>query len=293
MNVVEKNYVLPITTYLNQKIVFDLLAVIEDGFAQVTNLNISTSKSITTTGSADGETGFGLYGVKTKIKAAFGKEKNNKDEKSANEERVHTPTSLFSKLVTYLDENELIRDISCGENLQQLDTGSFVRFKSRLEKNPLVSMLDSLEQIGVMAMSFQGNKNGGKKNNDQEVLKQIKTMRNNLVYNGILDIICTINETEKLKAVIPVYMDYFVRNNMNEIIDGNYTVIGKVVKVVRSPEDNINLFRNTGFKLFKQQTLENLFLSMNKNVDEQLDFPEIRTKVLNPSMLVIPMAIYS
>lgn len=80
---------------------------------------------------------------------------------------------------------------------------------------------------------------------------------------------------------------------MNEIIDGNYIVIGKVVKVVRGPEDDINLFRNTGFKLFKQQTLEKLFLSMNENVDEQLDFPEIRSRVSNPSILVIPMAIFS
>ncbi|WP_066195557.1 DUF6414 family protein [Gracilibacillus timonensis] len=289
----EKGYVLPITTYLNQKIVFDLLAVIEDGFAQVTNLNISTTKGTTTTGSTEGEVGFGLYGVKTKIKAAFGKEKNSKDEKSANEERVHTPTSLFSKLVTYLDENDLIKDISSEEHLEELETGSFVRFKSKLEKNPLVSMLDSFEQIGVIAMSFQGNAKGGKKNNDQEILKQIKVMRKGLVENGIIDLICTINDTEKLKAVIPVYLDYFAHNNMNEIIDGNYSVIGKVVKVVKDSDDDINLFRNTGFKLFKQRTLEDLFLSMNKNIDEQLDFPEIRTKISSPSILVIPMAIYS
>jgi hypothetical protein len=53
-----KELVLPITTYLNQKIVFDLLAVIEDGFARVTNLNISTTKGTTTKGSVDGEGGF-------------------------------------------------------------------------------------------------------------------------------------------------------------------------------------------------------------------------------------------
>jgi len=287
------DFVLPVTTYLNHKIVFDLLAVIEDGFAQVTNLNISTTNASKTTGSTEGEVGFGLYGVKTKIKAALGKERNSKDEQSANEERVHTPTSLFSKLVTYLEEESLIIDISSEESLHQLENGSFVRFNSRLEKNPLVSMLDSFEQIGVIAMSFQGNKSGGKKNNDKDVLNQLKVMRKGLVENGIVDLICTINETEKLKAVIPVYIDYFVRNNMNEIIDGNYTVIGKVVKIVKDPEDDINLFRNTGFKLFKQQTLENIFLSMNRNIDEQLDFPEIQTKVSKPSMLVIPMAIYS
>lgn len=180
----EKAFVLPITTYLNQKIVFDLLAVIEDGFAQVTNLNISTTKGSTTTGSVDGEGGFGLYGVKTKIKAAFGKENNSRDEKSANEERVHTPTSLFSKLVSFLNEKELIKDVSSSEDLQNIETGSFVRFNSVLEKKPLVSLLDSIEQIGVMATSFQ-EKKGGKKSNDQEILKQIKVMKNGLVENGI------------------------------------------------------------------------------------------------------------
>ncbi|SLL31571.1 DUF6414 family protein [Bacillus dakarensis] len=292
MKETEKEFVLPITTYLNQKIVFDLLAVIEDGFAQVTNLNISTTKGSKTTGSVDGEGGFGLYGVKTKIKAAFGKENNSRDEKSANEERVHTPTSLFSKLVSFLNEKELIKDVLSSEDLQQLKTGSFVRFNSVLEKNPLVSLLDSVEQIGVMATSFQ-EKKGSKKNNDQEILKQIKVMKKGLVENGILDLICTINTSENLKAVIPVYMDYFVHNNLNEIIDGNYTVIGKVVKVVNDSDDNINLFRNTGFNLFKQNTLDGLFRTMNNGVDEQLDFPDIESKISAPSLLVIPIAVYS
>lgn len=288
-----KELVLPITTYLNQKIVFDLLAVIEDGFARVTNLNISTTKGTTTKGSVDGEGGFGLYGVKTKIKAAFGMEKNNTDEQSSTEERVHTPTSLFSKLVSFLENNELITDVSRKEDLNHLETGSFVRFDSKLEKNPLVTILDSMEQIGVLAIDFQNKKKGTKKNHDQDVLKQIRSIKNSLTKNENIDLICSINSEENLKAVIPVYLDYFERSNMNEIIDGNYTVIGKVVKVVKDSNDKINLFRNTGFKLFKQETLDDLFLSMNKNIDNQLDFPEIQSKISAPSMLVIPIAIYS
>jgi hypothetical protein len=231
--------------------------------------------------------------VKTKIKAAFGREKNSKDEKNSNEERIHTPTSLLSKLISYLDENELIRDIYTKEDLQQLQTGSFVRFNSKLEKNPLVSILDSIEQIGVLAMSFQENKKGSKKGNDQDVLKQVRSMKKSLTENQITDLICTIDTIENMKAVIPVYFDYFVHNNMNEIIDGNYTVIGKVIKVVNDSDDNINLFRNTGFKLFKQKTLDDLFNSMKNGMDEQLDFPDIQSRIIAPSILVIPMAIYS
>lgn len=39
-----KRSVFTVTTYLNQNVVFDLLAVIEDGFSQVTNLNISNTE---------------------------------------------------------------------------------------------------------------------------------------------------------------------------------------------------------------------------------------------------------
>ena len=67
--------VFPVTTYLNQNVVFDLLAVIEDGLSQVTNLNVSNTDGKTTNGNIDGEAGFGLYGIKTKIKAAMGIEK--------------------------------------------------------------------------------------------------------------------------------------------------------------------------------------------------------------------------
>jgi hypothetical protein len=59
MKETEREFVLLITTYLNQKIVNDLLAVIEYGFAQVTNLNISTTEGSTITGIVDGEGGFG------------------------------------------------------------------------------------------------------------------------------------------------------------------------------------------------------------------------------------------
>ena len=108
-----------------------------------------------------------------------------------------------------------------------------------------------------------------------------------------MDLICTINEEESLKAVLPVYLNYFIHKNTNEIIDGNYTVFGKVVKVVTNDQDEINLFRNTAFKLFQQQALDSLLQSMNTGLDEQLDFPNIVSRISKPAILVIPIAIYS
>ncbi|MEK4172988.1 hypothetical protein MHI22_15980 [Lysinibacillus sp. FSL L8-0312] len=293
MNKESKGSVFPVTTYLNQNVVFDLLAVIEDGFAQVTNLNVTNTDGKNTNSSINGEAGFGLYGIKTKIKAAMGVEKKSLEEKNSSEEKVHTPTSLFAKLLSYLEENQLINDIEEQGNLDNLASGSFVRFNSKLEKNPLIALLESIEQMMVLAMTFQPAKKSNKKDGNQEILKQVKSMRNSLMENDNMDLICTINEEESLKAVLPVYLNYFIHKNTNEIIDGNYTVFGKVVKVVTNDQDEINLFRNTAFKLFQQQALDSLLQSMNTGLDEQLDFPNIVSRISKPAILVIPIAIYS
>ena len=293
MNKEPNGSVFPVTTYLNKNVVFDLLAVIEDGFSQVTNLNVSNTDGKTTNSNIDGEAGFGLYGIKTKIKAAMGIEKNSSEEKSSSEEKVHTPTSLFAKLLSYLEENQLIQDIEEKGNLDYLIPGSFVRFNSKLEKNPLISLLESIEQIMVLAMTFQPTQKGNKKDGNQEILKQVKIMRNSLIENDNMDLICTINEMETLKAVLPAYLNYFIHKNTNEIIDGNYTVFGKVVKVVSADQDEINLFRNTAFKLFQQKALDGLFQTMNTGLDEQLEFPNIVSRITTPAILVIPIAIYS
>ncbi|ANU15689.1 hypothetical protein BBI11_00655 [Planococcus maritimus] len=288
-----KRSVFPLTTYLNQNAVFDLLAVIEDGFSQVNNLNISNTEGKSTNSNVDGEAGFGMYGIKTKIKAAMGIEKSTTEEKTSSEERVHTPTSLFAKLFSYLEENDLIMEVNDTSDLEKLSHGSFVRFESKLERNPLISLLESFEQMMVVAMTFQSPQKSGKKNNEQEILKQIKSMKNSLTENDSFDLICTINKNESLKAVLPVYLNYFIHKNTNEIIDGNYTVFGKVVKIVSDDADDINLFRNTGFKLFQQEALDTMLDSMNNGTDEQLEIPNINSRISSPAILVIPIAIYS
>lgn len=124
-------------------------------------------------------------------------------------------------------------------------------------------------------------------------MKQIKAIKDSLTQNQFVDIICTINNTENLKAVLPVYLDYFFNNNMNELIDGNFTVVGKVIKIVNDHESNINLFRNTGFKLFQQDVLEGMFESFKSGMGNQIDIPEISTKIGTPSILVLPISIYA
>lgn len=156
---------LPITSYLNQKIVFDLLAVIEDGFSQVRKLESTQDQAKKTSISGEGELGlsnvFSLLGVN--LKATAGREKSKSDSSKTSEERIHTPTSLFAKLLSYLDENQLVTYIDDKTEVENIETGSFVCFKGTFRQNPIVSLLNSIEQLGIMAMRFEPNKGKQKK----------------------------------------------------------------------------------------------------------------------------------
>lgn len=78
----------------------------------------------------------------------------------------------------------MIYEVNNTSDLEKLSHGSFVRFESRLERNPLISLLESFEQMMVVAMAFQSSQKGGKKNSEQEILKQIKSMKNSLTENN-------------------------------------------------------------------------------------------------------------
>lgn len=91
---------------LNQQIVFDLLAILEDGFSRfraVKSQSVdSESKTSDVGGSISASNLFSLLGVS--LSGKLGKTLKTDQKQEYTEERVHTPTSLFSKLKAALQE---------------------------------------------------------------------------------------------------------------------------------------------------------------------------------------------
>ena len=142
----DKRNDLIIPIYLNQKIVFDMLAILEDGFSTIRNIQRKDSQKDESAGNIGGEIGtsniFALLGVK--LKTNWKEEKKNETDQVISEERIHTPVSLFSKLLEKLYEKKLIKEIKCVKNLDEVKTGDFVLFNGRLSKNPLISIFESM-----------------------------------------------------------------------------------------------------------------------------------------------------
>lgn len=146
---------LPVPLYLNQQAVFDLLAVIEDGFSQLRAVKTSSSESEKGKDEVGGEIGvsnvFAFLGVK--LKGGVSSESGSDRKREVSEERVFTPASLFAKLRAALIERGLLTDLDTVEH-GALAPGQFVEFSGILRKNPVVAAMEGMIQLIETAQLF-------------------------------------------------------------------------------------------------------------------------------------------
>lgn len=142
--------------YLNQKIVFDVLAMLEDGFSQLSTVTDLTSESEASKSSYGGSVGasnvFAFLGIT--LKGERGSDKGTQGQHESTVEKVHTPASLFFKLRSLLDDRPLIEEVESTSDIDKLTSGQFIEFKAVLRKNPLLDYVDTFKQILEIADLF-------------------------------------------------------------------------------------------------------------------------------------------
>lgn len=286
-------YNLDVPIYLNQKIVFDLLASINNGLAQVTKLKTSSSVDTGISGGLESELGnkniFTLLGVNLKGKLEGGKSQEQEQEK------IHTPASLFNCLKSELFKQKMVSKVNTESEFKNIQPGDFVEVNGLIKLNPLVKLMSNMTNMMELAMVMQGDgtgKNAKKENSENKIIVgQMKAFTNSLQENGMVDLICETSGDFSFSSVIPVYMDYFFNGNMSEIMDGRFRVMGKVTKVSYGIE-KIDLLRNTSFTLFKENMLKGILNEFNTGINENINTGEIQTCISAPALLIIPIAIY-
>ena len=153
-----------IPVYLNQRIVFDLIAILYDGIATVTRL--TTTEETRENKEKDLEGTFGLGQalsslLKVNLSAARRSASQDGSTLAREEERVHTPASLFHKLRETLKENKQLVVVDCRYTPKP---GDIIEFSSILQRNPLVQLLDSVMGILDIITAFtEQPRNQGKR----------------------------------------------------------------------------------------------------------------------------------
>lgn len=124
---------------------------------------------------------------------------------------------------------------------------------------------------------------------DKRLNTQIEGLIKGLQADGKKDIIC---ETDKISIILPTDENYFLNNNMSEVTDGNYKILGKVIQICMEYGE-ISLLRNTVFsklQLDKMNEFQELF--SDPSLTQFVGEGGIKTVISAPVIMVIPIAIY-
>lgn len=294
---------LSIPIYLNQQVVFDLLAILDDGFSRLSAIKTSAGETETNKygmGSSIGVSNvFALLGVSFSGDRA--KEKGLHKQTEISQEKVHTPTSLFAKLHLVLQEKHFIKKIESESMLTDLHSGDFVEFKAILRKNPLVDTIEGFKTIIEMAALFTGEsivpsnqKQKRPQNQMTLVTQQMDGMLNALTQSNSVELIGELLDALGVKAVITSRIDFFSQGNTSEIIDGEFQVLGKITRVIQpNSDESINLLRKTPFGRLNQTLLKKFSDIMSSTESMGLRNPEFIAEIDGPALLVVPIAIYT
>jgi hypothetical protein len=286
----------PISFYLNQKYVFDILAMIEDGFTQIQTLKTTTSSNDELLQKGQGEVGlsnvFSFLGIK--MSAEIGKQKKQGNETSSEAQKIHTPNSLFGKMQLLLDNQGLIRK----ESIMSSATGDFVLFKATLRKNPVIDTLENYLALFKLASNFtDGNKYSkqqkSESQNTEKLLKQFEVLVNELKLEGSLDLTGESIGEETFRTVLTIDRDYLNDPSLSDIADGEFFVLGKAIKIIKSEAIGINLLRKTSLSNVSQSMLDSIFSGFQNLAQHGLNDVDIITTIKGPVLQVIPIAIYA
>ena len=291
---------LPVVQYLNQRITFDLLATLEDGFSHLTTME-THSQGISSS-ETSGQAGFGVsnifafLGVSLGGRISSGASDSTAENSRETEHLVHTPTSLFARLRNELRSENLVKDVTGPDSIDKLVGGCFVEFEATLHRHQLMEMLEAFETLLPIVSNFdeESNKtrknrqNNSQKSEQQIVLEQITSMRAAISGTGSRDLIAKIGN---MGIVLTVEDSSFIEPTMNDVLDGTFRVFGKVTRAITENSESINLLRRSSLSKFPtaMDVLSNL--TQLEGLEFEGGVPE--TSINGPTLQVIPIAIFA
>ena len=295
-NVNKNGLIIPV--YINEKIVLDMLAIMEDGFSTVSQVNYTEhiEKNSSKKLEAAASTSATILSKLLKIDVSGEISQIGNDGKDTNvvKEKVHTNVSLLSKFRNFLIDKKILKS---ELDFSKIEVGDFIEVDGELQKNPLINYMDIFVDIFRLADIFTeepqlGSKNQAKnqKQQDSKIVKQIKSFSDELKHSGTIDFILS---DEKGSVVLSAQEQYLANDNISEILGGHFTVLGKVIFICKDENEYIDLLRKTTLSVLSEEMLEEMFSGLKNSDTEQFNLPELVTKIKGPAAIVIPVAIYA
>ena len=287
-----------VPVYINEKIVLDMLAIIEDGFSKVSQVSYtehteSNSGQQIEAGASTSATLLSKL-LKIDISGGVNHSSNNGEDEIIAKEKVHTNVSLLSKFRAFLVDKKMLKEDFEVSNMR---IGDFIEVEGELQKNPLINYMESFIDLFRMIDIFSeppqlGEKNQRKKEKQQEntLLRQIKSFTEELKHTGTIDFIIS---DKKGTVVLSAQEQYLENDNVSEIIGGRFKILGKVISICQDETESIDLLRKTSLSILPEGLLSEMFSGLHSEDFQKFNLPELKTRIIGPAIMVIPIAIYA
>lgn len=287
-----------VPVYINEKIVLDMLAIMEDGFSMVSQVSYSEHKEGSSTQrlEAGASTSATILSKLLKINMSGELAHTGTSDQSENvsREKVHTNVSLLSKFRRFLVEEKFLKS---DFDVKKMQIGDFIEVEGELQKNPLINYMEIFVDIFRMANIFAEKPQlGGKtqarnqRQQEDETIRQIKSFAEELRHTGTIDFILT---DQKGTVVLSAQEQYLSNDNISEILGGRFKVLGKVIAICRDETESIDLLRKTTLSVLSENMIAEMFSGFKNDEANQFSLPELKTKIKGPAVIVIPVAIYA
>ncbi len=288
----QEDLIIPV--YLNQRVVFDLVAMLQGGIASVTQ--VSQTQQESGTAGAEARTEFGLSkALSSLLRIDFSGKVSGSvsgaSEQTKSEQRIHTPGSLFMVLRAMLNEKGYIMRDS---NRITPTPGSIIEFSASLRRNPLLETINAFVEVLDVAQVFD-NSTKGKGGHLSEAQKMKRQME--LFISALEDSDTTDLTTEPLessfRSVITLEKQYLNDPSMSDLVDGMFRVVGKVTRVIGEGEGAISLNRKSAMGRLPTAILEQ-FRGLLENPElKSFSLPQMEWEIPGPVIQVLPIAIFA
>jgi hypothetical protein len=293
-----------VTVYLNQRMVFDILAMLQDGLSQVAKVTTTETDKDALTRGIDAT--FGVSNalaslLKIDLSARRSATREIAGETARSEERVHTPASLLFKLRDMLGER---KELVISPDLGAITVRQMVEFTSTLRRNPVIQLMDTMLEVMQLAQGLEIEKEGtqrkgqGKHQSRQgatdgaKTFGQMKAFRDSLSAGSTVDIVSD-RQTNGSAAVLTLELEFLSDPSMSNLVEGEFVVLGKVIRVVPEGE-SISLLRKTAMGALPDQMLTDAFAHFDLlSTVQGFVLPQAEWRVEGPAVHILPIAIYA
>ncbi len=294
MKISSDDLIIPV--YLNQRNVFDLLAMLEGGLSTVTRIN--TIKEHQGETNAKVSSSFGLSNalsslLKVDLNASASQNNKKSDQQTETTDRYHTPASMLQILRKKMKSQKLL--ISLNEKEKSTQIGDIVEFSASIKKNPLSATLEKM--IGAMDMSMLFSDKDSKQKKITQQDKLIKSQMEEFlkVHTESLTVDMITDELNfGYRTVITIEKEFLNDQTMSDLIDGDFKVIGKIIRLIDDEDEAIDLQRKSSISLLSGEMLKAGFSGMNdKAIQGGINFPEFESEIKGPVLHILPIAIFT